>query len=129
LVCLVCLVSLVCLGGRVHAEQPDKPDNPDELIDWDVLPNGLIKVQYDRSGDGVPDHFTLHQVTWSGWTAQEIREIEAQARVDGQWVFVVEYDEDRYVYLTEPVPLFVADDAEQDGLWTTLPATCHTCAR
>ena len=78
---LLCCVGLVCCVGMAYA---DRPDNPAEPVDWDVLPNGLIGVQHDRTGDGVPDHITLHQVTWSGWTAQPMAEIEAKARQDDQ---------------------------------------------
>jgi hypothetical protein len=125
-VALVCFISLVCPVGMASADQPD---NPAEPIDWDVLPNGLIGVQYDRAGDGVPDHVDLHQITWSGWTDQPLREIEAQARLDRQWVFIVEYDGDRYVYLASEDALFVADDPQQDSRWTALPGPCHMCTR
>jgi hypothetical protein len=125
-VALVCFVSLVCFVGLANAGQPDKPAEP---VDWDVLPNGLLEVQYDRTGDGVPDHVDLHQITWSGWTAQPLREIEAQARLDRQWVFIVEYDGDRYVYLAREDPLFVTHDPQQDSRWTALPEPCHMCAR
>jgi hypothetical protein len=79
----------------------------------------LIEVQHDRSGDGIPDRVTLHQVTWSGWTAQLLEEIEAQARTNGQWIFIVEYGHDRFVYLANAVPLFRADDPAQRGGWTS----------
>jgi len=26
----------------------DQPEQPDEPVDWDVLPNGLLIVQYDQ---------------------------------------------------------------------------------
>ncbi|MCP9443366.1 MAG: hypothetical protein NNA20_12355 [Nitrospira sp.] len=97
-VCLVCVVSGICLGGIVHAVQPDnreQPEKPGEPVDWDLLPNGLLVVQYDSTGDGVPDSVALHQVTWSGWTAQPILEIEAQARQDDQWAFIVDDEQDR----------------------------------
>jgi len=96
-------------------------DNPAEPVDWDVLPNGLIEVQYDRTGDGVPDYVDLHQIAWSGWTAQPLREIEAQAHADGQWGFIVQYDQDLYVYLTRAEPLFVGNDTQQDGGWVAVP--------
>lgn len=67
-------------------------------------------VQYDATGDGVPDHVTLHQITWSGWTAQPMAEIKAQARQDDQWVFIVDYDRDRFVYVAARAPLFAGDD-------------------
>jgi hypothetical protein len=98
----VCFFCLVCSVGLATAAQPD---NPGEPIGWEVLPNGLIEVHYDRTGDGVPDVVTLHQVTWSGWTAQAIPEIEAQAAADGLWIFIVEYDQDRYVYMAGAEPL------------------------
>ena len=56
--------ALLCCVGMAYA---DRPDNPAEPVDWDVLPNGLIGVQYDRTGDGAPDHVALHQITWPGW--------------------------------------------------------------
>lgn len=128
---LVCLVYGVCFIGMAHAVQPDKRDQSDKLnepVDWDVLPNGLLMVQYDQTGDGVPDHFTLHQITWSGWTAQTVQEIETQAKLDGQRVFIVEYDQDRYVYLTGGNPLLVGDDPQQNGHWHALPVE-HSLAR
>jgi hypothetical protein len=97
--------------------EADQPEKPGEQVDWDLLPNGLLVVQYDRTGDGVPDSVALHQVVWSGWTAQPMAEIEAQARADGQWVFIVEYDQDRYVYMTGGEPLF-AGEVQRNGRWT-----------
>jgi hypothetical protein len=85
-------------------------------------------IQYDQTGDGVPDHFTLHQITWSGWTTQTVQEIETQATLDGQEVFIVEYDQDRYVYLTGGDPLLVGDDPRQNGRWRALPVE-HSLAR
>lgn len=110
---VVCVTCLVCLVGVVHAGQPDKLEQPDTLnepVDWDVLPKGLIEVRYDRSGEGIPDHVTLHQLAWSGWTAQPILEIEAQAQQDDQWVFIVDYDRDRFVYFAARTPLFAGND-------------------
>lgn len=65
----------VACRNEVHAGQPDTLNEP---VDWDLLPNGMLVVQYDSTGDGVPDHVTLHQITWSGWTAQTLPEIKAQ---------------------------------------------------
>lgn len=113
------LVWLALLGwpvGLVTATQPEEP------VGWDVLPNGLLEVQYDLSGDGIPDRLALHQVTWSGWTARPVEELEAQARMDGEWIFIVEYDADRYVYLAKDTPLLsVAAPAQRDDR-TILPA-------
>lgn len=132
---LACFVFLGWSAGPASADQSDEP------VGWDVLPSGLIEVQYDGSRDGVPDHVTLHQITWSGWTARPIEEIEAQARTDEQWIFIVEYDQDRFVYLAKAVPLFWADDPAQRGGWTALPvdspgraptdgvSTCPVCTR
>lgn len=132
---LACFVFLGWSVGPANADQPDEP------VGWEVLPNGLIEIQYDGSGDGVPDHFALHQITWSGWTTRPVEEIEAQARTDEQWIFIVEYDQDRFVYLATPVPLFWADDPAQRGHWTALPvdsparvptdgaSTCPVCGQ
>lgn len=81
-------------------------------MERDALPNGLMEVLYDRNGDGVPDHATLHQIMWSGWSVQPIAEIEAQARLDGQCVFIVGYDQDRFGCLTQAVSLWGADNPE-----------------
>jgi len=51
------LVFLAVFGAVVHAEPSEIPDEP---VGWEVLPNGLIVIQYDRTGDGTPDYFTLH---------------------------------------------------------------------
>ncbi len=83
-------------------------------------------VQYDRTGDDVPDYFTLHQITWSGWTCLTPADITAQAQADGDWIFVVqEEDFIRYVYLAKATPLFFADDPQQDGRWTAVPVESH----
>ena len=66
---LLCCAGLVCCVGMAYA---DRPDNPAEPVDWDLLPNGLLVVQYDRTGDGVADSVALHQIAWSGWTAQPL---------------------------------------------------------
>lgn len=107
IVSLVCCICLLCAVGSAEADQTEPPGEP---VHWDVLPNGWLMVQYDATGDGVPDHVTLHQITWSGWTAQPISEIEAQARQDDQWVFIVDYDRDRFVYVAARAPLFAGDD-------------------
>ena len=119
---LVGLVFLAVFGTAVHAEPSGISDEP---VGWEVLPSGLIVVQYDRTGDGTPDFFTLHQITWSGWTAMPLTDIMAQARAEGLWAFIVDYDHDRYVYLTRATPLFFADDPKQDGRWTAELAESH----
>jgi hypothetical protein len=113
----VYFICVICFVGSAIASQPDQPTTsygPEEIVDWDVLPNGLIVVQHDRTGDGIPDQFTLHQIIWSGWNTQTVQEIEAQAQVDRQWAFIVEYDQDRHVYLTGEDPL-LAGDVNQDS--------------
>jgi hypothetical protein len=47
--------------------------------------------------------------------AQPVDEIEAQAQADRQRVFIVEYDQDRYVYLASAEPMFMSDEPQQDG--------------
>ena len=116
---LLCCVGLVCFVGMAYA---DRPDNPAEPVDWNVLPNGLIGVQYDRTGDGVPDHITLHQVTWSGWIAQPMAETEVQARQDDQWMFIMDYEQDRYVYLARATPLLEGDRSRFSPWGTTARA-------
>lgn len=106
---IVSLVCCICLLSAIGLAEAGPPEPPGDLGDWEVLPNGWIEIHYDRTGDGTPDHVALHQVTSSGWTAQEIGEIEVQARQDDQWVFIVEYDTDRYIYLAQPTPLLVGD--------------------
>ncbi|MDT3777661.1 hypothetical protein PJI16_08845 [Nitrospira sp. MA-1] len=113
----VCVSILIYLGGQaqiVHSVQSGTPDHP---IAWEPLPNGLISMAYDGTGDGIPDHFTLHPITWSGWSAQAIKEIEHQACMDDQWVFMVEYAQDRYVYFAQQTPVLVGDDPKQTGRW------------
>lgn len=104
---LICCLCLLCVVGLTEADQPEKPGEP---VDWDLLPNGLLVVQYDSTGDGVPDSVALHQVVWSGWTAQPILEIEAQARQDDRWAFIVDYEWDRFVYFGARTPLFAGND-------------------
>lgn len=120
--CLVGFVFFVVFGAAVHAEPSGISDEP---VGWEVLPSGLIAVQYDRTGDGTPDYFTLHQIMWSGWTAMPLTDIMVQARTEGLWAFSVDYDHDRYVYLTRATPLFFADDPQQDGRWTAVPVESH----
>lgn len=124
---LVGMVSVVCLVGVANATQPDTLGDP---VDWDVLPNGWIEIHFGRTDGGVPGSVAWHQVVWSRWTTQSLQELEDQARADGQWVFIVEYDQDRYMYVTRAEPLLVGDDAQQDGRWTAQPAAalCPTCA-
>ena len=134
--CAVCLVFLVVFVGLVHTAHSEMPGEP---VEWNVLPNGLIVVEYDRTGDGMPDYFTLHQITWSGWTGMSLDDITTQAQADGHWVFVAQEDHIRYVYLTNAVPLFFADNPQQDGRWTAVPVEsrekstavnvwiCHVC--
>ena len=134
--CLVGLVFLAVFGAAVHAKPSEISDEP---VGWDVLPNGLIVVEYDRTGDGTPDYFTLHQITWSGWTGMSLDDITTQAQADGHWVFIAQEDHIRYVYLARAVPLFFADNPQQDGRWTAVPVEsrekstavnvwiCHVC--
>ncbi len=109
---------LVLVGACCSLVNAAPSAGPDVILDWDVLPNGLMILRYDLTGDGRADHVTLHQIAWSGWTAQPIEEIEEQACADGHWVFIVDYDRDRYVYLARARALFHGDDPQQDGRWT-----------
>jgi hypothetical protein len=52
-------------------------------------------------------------------------DITTQAQADGHWIFVVQEDRIRYVYLTRAVPLFFGDDPQQDGRWTAVPVESH----
>lgn len=112
------VLSVLCLGevsGFVQTAFAERTAYP---IEWDVLPNGLMMLSHDHSDDGVPDYFTLHPITWSGWTTQSPDELEAQACADRQWVFIVEYDQDRYAYFAQPIPLFDGEDTLQTGQWS-----------
>ena len=115
------MTGLLCLGslsGFVHTVQAERWDR---LVNWDVLPNGLMILEYDRGDDRVTDRFTLHPITWSGWTTQSPDELEAQACADGQWVFNVEYDHDRYAYFSQPIPVLEGEDRPGTGEWTAQP--------
>lgn len=113
----LCVMILIGFGGQAQIVHSVQAGTPDHAMAWDPLPNGLMSIAYDRTGDGIPDHFTLHPITWSGWSAQGIEEIERQACMDEQWVFIVEYAHDRYVYLALPTPVLVGDDPRQTGRW------------
>jgi hypothetical protein len=114
----VCVSIVICLGWQAHIIDHAQAGTPEHAMDWNPLPNGLMSIAYDRTGDGIADYFTLHPITWSGWSAQNIEEIERQACMDEQWVFLVEYDHNRYVYLALPTPILIGDDPRQTGMWT-----------
>lgn len=113
----VWIIFLIGFGCQSQIIDTVQAGDPVHAMTWDPLPNGLMSIAYDRTEDGIPDYFTLHTITWSGWSAQEIEEIERQARMDEQWVFMVEYDQDRYVYFVQPTPVLVGDDLKQTGKW------------
>ena len=104
---LLCCVGLVCCVGMAYA---DRPDNSVEPVDWDVSPKGLLVVQYDSTGDGAPVTSPCTRSPGPTGTAQPISEIEAQARQDDQWVFIPDYDRDRFVYFAVRAPLFAGND-------------------
>lgn len=115
------VMSLLCLAGFSGFVHPAWAQQFDHLIDWDVLPNGLMILEFDQGNDGVPDYFTRHPVTWSGWTTQSPDELEAQACADGLWVFIVEYDQDRYAYFSQPMPVLEGEVSPHTGEWSTHP--------
>jgi len=117
-VSVICVVSLVFVALRVHAGQPENMKMIDE---WDVLPNGLIMAQSDSNDDGAVDSFTLYQVAWSGWTSQSVEEVDDQVRRDHQWVFIVEYDHDRFVYFAQRSLLCVEWQPSRKGQWSIQP--------
>lgn len=115
----VCIIILIGFGYQGKIIDNVEARTPVHAMAWDPLPNGLMSIGYHRTGDGIPDHFTLHPITWSGWSAQGIEEIELQACMDKQWVFMVEYAQDRYVYFAQQTPVLVGDDHKQTGRWMT----------
>lgn len=117
-VCVFCVGSLVASDLSVHAVQPE---HNKMVSDWEVLPNGLILVQSDSTGDERMDSLALYQVLWSGWTSHSAEEVEDQASRDGQWVFIVEYDHDRFVYFAQLSPLCVEWQPSQGGQWSIQP--------
>ncbi len=117
-VCVFCVGSLVASNLSVHAVQPE---NIKVVGDWEILPNGLIMVQSDSNGDDSMDSLVLYQVLWSGWTSQSVEEVEDQAYRDSQWVFIVEYDHDRFVYFAQPSPLCVEWQPSRKGQWSIQP--------
>lgn len=114
----LCVSLVICLGWQAHIVNSVQAGTPDNAIDWNPLPNGLMSMAYDRTGDGIADYFALHPITWSGWSTRNIEEIEHQACLDDQWVFVVEYAHDRFIYLTLPDPILIGHDPRQTGMWT-----------
>ena len=67
-VAFAAILIIVTTAVDVAAQQVDTVivSSAEEPIGWEVLPNGMIMVQYDRSGDGMSDYVTLHQITSSG---------------------------------------------------------------
>ena len=115
------MISLACIltfNSPMISAFPGGSQLMDQPREWDVLPNGLIILQYDRSGDGIPDYYTLHPVTWSGWTSQTGKELKEQACASQHWVFIVEYGHDRYAYFAQKMPVLFGDDPRQRGEWT-----------
>ena len=82
---------------------------------WNMLPNGMLFVGYDRDNTGKPDFFTLRVVERSYFSKDPARWVAGNC--PDNIVFFVDYDTERFFYIAAKLPLFYAIDVNEDGSW------------
>ncbi len=99
--------------GNPHTLQAEPPLST--LIQWDLAPNGLLTLSYDLDHNGKADFYTVRTIKRSyisGQTPRATAEFYA-----GYPVFFVNHGNAHYFYITNRMPLFYANDFNEDGLW------------
>ena len=90
----------------------------DTQLDWDIAPNGLLYVSYDRDGNNRADFITLRSIITSYYSPLTLSQIVVNHTQN--LVFHVDYPIERYYYIASSRPLFYAIDVNEDGAWDIL---------
>jgi hypothetical protein len=91
------------------------------VLDWDILPMGLVAVYYHRAGGSAADSVTLHRVLQQGFDGTARQDLE---RSFGPQVTIlsVELPESPvpYYYFIVTSPLYYGTTLDSDGYPATL---------
>jgi len=82
---------------------------------WNLTPSGMLWVGYDLDHNGQADYYTLRIVLKAYFSNDSIQAIRENSPMSP--VFYVDYDKDRYFYITASNPIFYAFDFDEDGHW------------
>lgn len=82
---------------------------------WDVQSSGMLWVGYDLNGNGSTNYYTVRIVLDAYYSKDSFQEIKDNNPMCP--VFFIDYDLDRYYYITAPKPIYYAFDLDEDGHW------------
>ena len=112
------VIVFACLFAATGSAFPYLVVEPDlnTLVNWDLMPSGLLIVGYDTDHNGKADFFTLRVVVRAYFSSEIVSEV-----VDyfpNNLIFVVNYGGGQYFYyVTSRQPFFYAFDLNEDGVW------------
>jgi len=84
-------------------------------LDWNLMPNGLLCVDYDRNGNGKADFHTLRIVVRAFYSPETIRTVAKNN--PRNLVFFVGTAKVKFYYVAVAGPLLYAIDINEDGHW------------
>ncbi len=86
-----------------------------QLLNWTIIPNGMLIIQYDLDGNNRADLYTARIVKRSFFSK---RSLEKESKNwTGSLIFSVNYHSSSYYYITVKNPLFYSLDLDGDGHW------------
>jgi len=84
-------------------------------LDWNLMPNGMLCVDYDRDGNGKADFHTLRMVLQAFYSSDSISTVAKNNPQD--LIFFVGQAKVKFYYVTVALPFFYAIDVNEDGRW------------
>ena len=84
-------------------------------IGWDLTPSGMLWVGFDLNHNGRADYYTLRVVINSYFSKESPGVIFSNSPMNR--IFFIDYEKDRFLYITDLNPLFYAFDFDEDGRW------------
>jgi len=113
LIPFACIFLMISSAFGTHQLVPEPEVST--ATSWNVKPSGMLWVGYDLNHNGSIDYYTVRTVIDSYFSNDPVQVIKDNNPVCP--VFFVDYDLDRYYYITTPNPIFYALDLDEDGHW------------
>jgi len=92
----------------------EEPDIATQVV-WDVQPNGILFIGYDRSGNGVADFYCLRIIIRNYPSQDSVQDMNRW--YPDQLIFSVKYSHTNYYYIVDKEPTYYAFDFNEDGVW------------
>ncbi|MFQ5673724.1 MAG: hypothetical protein ACE5G9_11560 [Nitrospinales bacterium] len=86
-----------------------------QQLDWNLMPNGLLCVDYDRDGNGKADFHTLRIVVRAFYSLDTIYTVTKNN--PRNLIFFVGNAKVKFYYVAVLAPLLYAIDINEDGHW------------